>query len=792
MGEAMMPEQAVDGLPPVDLATLDLLPDPAWVTGREPGVAYFNAAWLAMTGSSARLVEREAFLAFLHPDERENMVAEWRDSLERNVPFAGHYRIRRADGSYHWFLMRAVHVYQEDGRSAGWLGTVVDVDAELRTRDELVASEARERSIANAIPQLIGITSAAGRLVSVNDTYVAYTGKTIDQVADSGWASTVHPDDVESLIASWSNAVLTGEPYVTQYRLRRHDGVYHWFLNQATPVRDAAGAITAWVGTATDIDERKRAEDALRVVVEATTAFADTLDAAVALQRLADIAATHLADWCGVQVYDAGRRLRQVAIAHTDPNKVRFVREYLRRYPARADDPSALVAATGKSLRIDAITPEMYDVIDDPEQRQLALSLGLRAILYVPLGVEDERYGVLSLAISESSRAFSREDEQLATLLAQRASIAVGNARSYERQREVARTLQASFLPQALPSGAGLAFDAVYAPGTRDMTVGGDWYDAFAHADGAFAFSVGDVAGRGLEAAVPMGKMRQTFRTLAVVESDPARALAGADAVLRSEHEEIFVTAFVATYAASSGVLRYANAGHPPPFVRTASGALARLEAAGVPLGLGSFDALRTHETVLAPGDLLVAFTDGLIEATHDIEAGERVVAEALAHSAFGFASQPAALLRAMTVPEVPADDVALLTLRAGAGADWSFDANAGRSAQAAREAFVARLAGEGVRREARLAAEIVFGEIVGNVARYTPGPVDLALRREGARLVLAALDRGPGFPWNAAPPRDAWAESGRGLFLIHTLGSGVRVEHIAGFGTYLEVTLAD
>jgi PAS domain S-box-containing protein len=785
----MTPERLPDGLPPIDLATLDLLPDPAWVTPAEPGVAYFNAAWLELTGAAARAASSEEFLGFIHPEERARLQPAWAASMARGDRFSEHFRIRRADGVYRWFLMRAVPV-EQNGAHAGWLGILVDIDVERTIQDELAGAEARARAIANAIPQLIGITAADGGLVSVNETHVAYTGKSLDELGSGGWTALIHPDDVDDLVASWQNAVRSGEPYDTQYRLRRHDGVYRWFLNKATPVRDADGTISAWVGTATDIDERKRAEDALRVVIEATSAFAGTLDASVALQRLADISAAHLADWCGVSVYDAAGKLKPVAIAHVDPSRVRFVREYIRRYPGRDDDAAAIVAASGVPLRIDKITDEMYDVVEDPEQRELAKSLGLRAILYVPLGVDGERYGVFSLAISESDRAFTDADQQLATLIAQRASIAVGNARLYERQREVARTLQSAFLPPALPQSDGVRFDAAYVPGTRDLTVGGDWYDAFPYADGAFAFSVGDVAGHGLDAAVPMGKMRQTFRALAAVETDPARALGGADAVLRGEHPDIFVTAFVATFDVRTGGLRYANAGHPSPFVRLPDGRFFRLEAGGIPLGLGAFDALRTQEASLTRGDLLVAFTDGLIEATHDIDEGESTVAQALAHPAFAFCSQPATLLRTMVVPSLPDDDVAILTLRAGGGADWAFDANDARAAQAAREAFVARLAAEGLARDDQLAYEIVFGEIVGNAARYTPGPLDLVLRREAARLVLFALDRGPGFDWNAAPPLDTYAESGRGLFLIATLACDVRAEHIAGYGSYLEVTL--
>ena len=411
-------------------------------------------------------------------------------------------------------------------------------------------------------------------------------------------------------------------------------------------------------------------------------------------------------------------------------------------------------------------------------------------MLYVPLGVDDERYGVFCARARGERPRIHDEDQQLATLIAQRASIAVGNARLYERQREVARTLQAAFLPPALPRADGVRFDAVYAPGTRDLTVGGDWYDAFPLDDGTFAFSVGDVAGRGLDAAVPMGKMRQTFRALAVVEPDPARALCGCGrgaaprALRRLRHR----------------VRRHVRPAHARPALceRGPSAAVrARRGRDAVAAGggrrsarLGNVRRAAHARASLVRGDLLIAFTDGLIEsdARHR---GRRTRARTGARaSGVRFCSAPAALLRALVVPDDPGDDVAMLTLRAGGGADWSFDANDARAAQAARVEFVARLAAEGVGAEQRLAYEIVFGEIVGNAARYTPGPLDLALRRDGAKLVLAALDRGPGFGWAAALPANAWAESGRGLFLIDTLSHGVHIEHFGGFGSYLEITL--
>src|ERR1700730_6191364 len=168
-----MPAQALEGLPPVDLATLDLLPDPAWVTTVAEGVAYFNTAWLAMTGSTARVLSTAEFVAFLHPDDAARVRSGWRAGREQRAPFALECRVRRADGGWHWFLLRAVSVLHA-GAPAGWLGTIIDIDAERRAREALTASEARARSIANAIPQLIGITAPDGGLVSVNDQQTAY------------------------------------------------------------------------------------------------------------------------------------------------------------------------------------------------------------------------------------------------------------------------------------------------------------------------------------------------------------------------------------------------------------------------------------------------------------------------------------------------------------------------------------------------------------------------------------------------------------------------------------------
>jgi PAS domain S-box-containing protein len=241
-----------------------LLPDPTWVSTVERDVAYVNAAWLERIGAGSRYISYAEFVAAVHPDDRELLARERRATMGTDEAFSLRHRIRHADGVYRWSQIRVKPVVQA-GVLRGWLGTLTDVEAELSARAELADVEMRSLSLANAVPQLIGVTSADGeRLISVNETYTAFTGLTTEQAQGNGWASTVHPDDLPAMVAGWQIAVARGEPYESEMRLRGRDGTYRWMVNKAVPVRNTAGAITAWVGAATDIDERKRAEEAQR------------------------------------------------------------------------------------------------------------------------------------------------------------------------------------------------------------------------------------------------------------------------------------------------------------------------------------------------------------------------------------------------------------------------------------------------------------------------------------------------------------------------------------------------
>lgn len=244
------------------------------------------------------------------------------------------------------------------------------------------------------------------------------------------------------------------------------------------------------------------------------------------------------------------------------------------------------------------------------------------------------------------------------------AEVATENARRYEQEREVAAVFQTAALPSSLPAIAGLRFDAVYEPATADVQIGGDWYDAVALRDGRVLISIGDVAGHGLHAAVLMTKMRQSLRALALTESSPAALLQRLDAILRVEEPDFMITAFAAVLDPKTGACAYASAGHPPPVVLTAGKRLLHVDGAnGLPLGLRENDEPPDASVRLEPGSLLVLYTDGLTEATHDLIVGERNLNATLLRGL----SDPAAPARSIATAMVPygaPDDVAILTVQ--------------------------------------------------------------------------------------------------------------------------------
>jgi PAS domain S-box-containing protein len=234
----------------------------------------------------------------------------------------------------------------------------------------------------------------------------------------------------------------------------------------------------------------------------------------------------------------------------------------------------------------------------------------------------------------------------------------------YETEKRVADTLQRALLSETLPSVPGLVLDAVYRPASVEARVGGDWYDIFVLPGGRVLFSVGDVAGHGLEAAVAMNKARQIIIATSLQEQDPERVLARANATLNVQGAPI-VTALCGFLDPKTGEGTYASAGHPPPLIATPDGRVDVLPLGGLPLGSRKELAYRSHAFRLVDDALFVVYTDGALEYGRDVLAGERRLHAVISSIAIDGGSVPAQrIYREIFSAGQPSDDVAILVTR--------------------------------------------------------------------------------------------------------------------------------
>ncbi len=428
------------------------------------------------------------------------------------------------------------------------------------------------------------------------------------------------------------------------------------------------------------------------------------------------------------------------------------------------------VFATGEAVWAEDM-PLVLERNGYPEQTYFTFS-------YSRFGSADEEGGVLCTCV-ETTKSMARD---------------LRFREHFDREHRALTAFQRAALPKALASAPGLRFDAIYEAAEEDAFVGGDWYDAFRLPDGRIVVSVGDVSGSGLEAAVTMAAVRQAIRGAAQVFPEPAAVLDAADRALRSEQPERIVTAVLGILDPLTRTFTYASAGHPPPLLRHPDGSVTELAATDLPLGLRNERAKGENATLdLADGTLLVLYTDGLTESTRDLLEGERRLHEALAKNDIWDSASPAQALRRAMFAETN-DDVAILTVRIEANTDrvtrWSFNSSDVSLATRVRRECAAALRSAAASEAEVADAEMVFGELLGNVVRHTGGHVEAALDLTAEDPILHVLDRGPGFRFYARLPQDSMSESGRGLYIATVLARELSIVPRADGGSHARAVL--
>ncbi len=305
------------------------------------------------------------------------------------------------------------------------------------------------RALADALPYVVWLADAHGRLEYLNACWFAYTGLAADGLFDaaSAWQA-FHPEDLSAFEARWRTARQQGEPCEFAFRLRRGgDGAYRWHLGRAVPVRSREGRIVKWFGTSTDIDDQKRAEEGLRFLARASEALTVSLDYEATLTSIARLAVPVLADWCIVDELEEDGTFRRMAIVHADPAKADLAWEMERRFPT---DPGARVgpAAVLRSGRPELHPTVSHDLLveltESAEHLALLREIGFESCVCVPLIARGRTIGALTFISGDSARQYGTQDLALLEDLAHRAALAVDNARLYEAEQQARRAAERS------------------------------------------------------------------------------------------------------------------------------------------------------------------------------------------------------------------------------------------------------------------------------------------------------------------------------------------------------------
>jgi PAS domain S-box-containing protein len=245
---------------------LDNIPQIAWTADPKGRNTYLNKKWFEYIGSTPIVEAAKQFtlMDYLHPEDVKKSYSIWKHSLLTGETFDIEYRLLRTDGQYRWMLGRAFALRNAAGDITEWVGSCTDIDDQKVTLEALAEARSQFQFLAECIPQLVWRTNANGYHEYFNQRWYEYTGLSYEDTKNQGWSLALHPDDYERTQKVWQYSLQTGEPYQIEYRFRKVDGTYRWFLGLALPVKDENGTILSWFGTCTDIDELKQVETALQ------------------------------------------------------------------------------------------------------------------------------------------------------------------------------------------------------------------------------------------------------------------------------------------------------------------------------------------------------------------------------------------------------------------------------------------------------------------------------------------------------------------------------------------------
>jgi serine phosphatase RsbU (regulator of sigma subunit) len=363
-----------------------------------------------------------------------------------------------------------------------------------------------------------------------------------------------------------------------------------------------------------------RTQDRLEFLADVNRTWMASVDSEQTIDEFARLTVPRLADWCAIYVRSESDPDFRRFVAHQDPEKVEALREFEAPPQPHAADQTSLVAealTSGRPVVVRRITDDhLRTWVRDEEALERLRELGLHSVIVVPLLGIHGVLGALALVTAESRRRYSAADLPFVEEMARAVASAIENARLQESQSRMAQTLQSSLLTTDIPEIPGVDVVVRYRPAGEGALVGGDFYDVFEAGENSWAVALGDVSGKGPEAAAVTGLVRYTVRAAIVREVNPSSVLEAVNRQILRQNVARFCTAVVARVDRTSDglTLLISCGGHPPPLVYRREQRVETLESTGTLLGVWADPDLVDVPVKLRPGDAIVFYTDGIIE----------------------------------------------------------------------------------------------------------------------------------------------------------------------------------
>ncbi len=656
----------------------------------------------------------ETYLSLIHPDD----VADLTTAVDQGVRSkTGHHHTHRVvhpAGEIRWVDGAGTAILDDDGDVVGMIGVTLDV-TDQRRAEEIARSvqsvadaalstlgfDALAEAVLERVRAALGADAACVLLATPDGQFLeeaAFVGARDPQPgerfpAQRGVSGAVMSrrgpvviDDLSTAeverawlkeMRSFAGVPLerSGRTMGVLHVTTRHP---HRFDDDDTKLLSLAGGrVASALERARLYEEERRASFRVRLLAQVGEALASSNDYEATVEHVARIAVPDLADWCSVEVLDTHGDLKPLAVVHVEPEKEALARRLRAEspYDPHASTGPPAVIRTGLPELRKTITPDEIEISkrSHPELADLIGSLGSRSTMVVPLSSPGEGvFGVMTFVMSGSGRTFDESDLSLATELARRSALAISNARLFRERDRIAETFELSLRPPEMPAIPGVSVAGAFVPAGVHGTVAGDFYDVFPGVGDDWLAVIGDVCGKGPEAAAVMALSRYTVRTAALTSSAPTHILDTLNNALLRYGADRFCTVAVARFRSRDGevAVEVATGGHPPPLVVRKMGSIEEVSSEGTLVGVFQDAAFSAARVRLGAGDLLLMYTDGVTEARGDkgFFGEERLHQRACVHAGSSAQQMAGNLLEDVEAFGLgaPDDDIAILALGPG------------------------------------------------------------------------------------------------------------------------------